>query len=109
MAHAANTEKYSSINRIAIAERASLEDVDRPSPYSAICILFLSREVDDDVRDIGKHDFRSVLLHLMLSKANVRFLPGTLLPSNHQLQMVLVLACFHLAFYFVSGSKHSSS
>ena len=33
--HAVNKEKYSSINRIAIAERASLEEVDRPSPYSA--------------------------------------------------------------------------
>ena len=31
--------------------------------------LFLSREDDDDVRDIGKHDFRSVLLHPMLSKS----------------------------------------
>ena len=29
--------------------------------------LFLSREDDDDVRDIGKHDFRSVLLHPMRS------------------------------------------
>ena len=25
--------------------------------------LFLWRENDDEVRDIGKHDFRSVLLH----------------------------------------------
>ena len=32
--------------------------------------VFLSREHDDDVRDIGKHDFRSVLLHSMLSNAN---------------------------------------
>ena len=32
--------------------------------------LFLSREDDDDVRDIGKHDFRSVALHPMLSNAN---------------------------------------
>ena len=32
--------------------------------------VFLSREDDDDVRDIGKHDFRSVLLHPMLSNAN---------------------------------------
>ena len=32
--------------------------------------LFLSREDDDDVRDIAKHDFRSVLLHPMLSNAN---------------------------------------
>ena len=33
--------------------------------------LFLSREDDDDVRDIGKRDFRSVLLHPMLSNANL--------------------------------------
>ena len=32
--------------------------------------LFLSRKYDDGVRDIGKHDFRSVLLHPMLSNAN---------------------------------------
>ena len=38
-------------------------------PYSAIFIS-QSREDDDDVRHIGKHDFRSVLLHAMLSNAN---------------------------------------
>ena len=32
---------------------------------------FLSREDDDDVRDIGKHDFHSVLPHPMLSDANL--------------------------------------
>ena len=32
--------------------------------------LFLSREDEDDVRDIGKHDFRLVLLYPMLSNAN---------------------------------------
>ena len=32
--------------------------------------VFPSRDDDDDVRDIGKHDFRSVLLHPMLSNAN---------------------------------------
>ena len=37
--------------------------------------LFLSREDDDDVRDTEKHDFRSVLLHPMLS--NVSLLKGT--------------------------------
>ena len=31
--------------------------------------LLLSREDDDDVRDIGKHDLRLVLLHPMLSNA----------------------------------------
>ena len=41
-----------------------MAEVDRP-PY-----LFLSRDDDDDVRDIGKHGFRSVLLHPMLSNAN---------------------------------------
>ena len=34
----ANKEKYLSINRIAIAERASIEEVDLPSPYPAIFI-----------------------------------------------------------------------
>ena len=33
--------------------------------------LFRSREDDDDVRETGKHDFRSVLLHPMLSTANL--------------------------------------
>ena len=33
--------------------------------------LFLSREDDDDVRDTGKYDFRSVLLHPTLSNANL--------------------------------------
>ena len=63
MVHAANKEKYSSISRIAIAERASLKLIDRLHipPY-----LFLSREDEDDVRDIGKHDFRSVLLLYLL-------------------------------------------
>ena len=32
--------------------------------------LYLSRKDDDDVRGIGKHDFRSVLLHPMLPNAN---------------------------------------
>ena len=36
MVHASKLMKYSSINRIAGAERASLEEVDRPFPYSAI-------------------------------------------------------------------------
>ena len=33
-------------------------------------ILFLSREDDYDVRDIGKHNFRSVLLDPLLSNAD---------------------------------------
>ena len=32
--------------------------------------LFRSQEDDDDVRDIGKHNLRSVLLHPMLFNAN---------------------------------------
>jgi len=33
--------------------------------------IYLSRDNDDEVRvDIGKNDFRSVLLHPMLSSAN---------------------------------------
>ena len=75
MVHAANKEKYLAINRIIIAERASLEEVDWPSPYSAIFIL--SREHDHDARNIGKHDFRLVLLHPMLSNANGHVLGNT--------------------------------
>ena len=37
--------------------------------------LFLPRGDDDDVRDIGKHDFRSVVLHSLLSNAS-RFTRG---------------------------------
>ena len=33
-------------------------------------LSLVSREDDDDVRDIGKHDFHSVLLHSMLSNDN---------------------------------------
>ena len=62
MVHAVNKDKNLKINRIAMAESASLEEVDRSSPYSAIFTVFLSRD-DDYARDIGKHDFRSVLLH----------------------------------------------
>ena len=59
-----------SINRSAIAqsEQSLKKLIDRCHipPY-----LFLSREDDvDDVRDIGKHDFRSVLCHSLLSNAN---------------------------------------
>ena len=41
------------------AERPFLAKVDRPPRYPA---KFLSREEDDDVRDIGRHNFCSVLL-----------------------------------------------
>lgn len=33
--------------------------------------LFLSRKEDDDIREIGKHDFRSVLLQPKLSNFNL--------------------------------------
>ena len=39
------------------------------SMYHIPPYLFLSQQDDDDVRDIGKCDFRSVLLHPMLSNA----------------------------------------
>ena len=32
--------------------------------------LFLSPEDNDDVRDIGRHDFRSILLYHMFTSAN---------------------------------------
>ena len=77
MVHAANKEKNWSINRIAIAERDhplnKLIDHLHIPPY-----LILSRDDDDDVRDIGKHDFRSVLLHPMLSNVTPLSLPPPL-------------------------------
>jgi len=56
MVHAANKERHSSVNNyIAIAERASLEEVGlHILPYFPP-----SWEVNDD-RDIGKDDFCSV-------------------------------------------------
>ena len=39
------------------------------SPCAAIFIS-VTRVDDDDLRDIGIHDFRSVLSHAMLSNAN---------------------------------------
>ena len=69
MFHTAKEEKYTSINRIAIAQRAPLEEADRPSPYPAVFISVTSRENHDDVKDIGKHDFPSVLPHPTLSNA----------------------------------------
>ena len=68
MVHAANKERYSLRNRFAITERVSLEEVDRPShipPY-----VFMSPEDEDDVRNVGKHDFPSVPLHPLLSNAH---------------------------------------
>ena len=67
MAHSANEEKYSSVNRIVIAESTPrLEEFDRLSLYYPT----MSREDDDDVSSIEKPDFRSVLLQHMLSNAN---------------------------------------
>ena len=42
MVRAANKEKYSSINRIAIAERASLGEVDPPSLYSGVMLIHIT-------------------------------------------------------------------
>ena len=39
--------------------------------YHVLPYLLLSREVDDDVRDIGKHDFCSILPHPILSNTNL--------------------------------------
>ena len=50
--------------------------------------LFLSREDDYDVSDIGKHNFRLVLLHSILSNANLpkrELTPTMLFCSNHAL------------------------
>ena len=59
--------KYGGIWRRSIYRRVLLFvfNTNHIPPY-----LCLSREDDDDVRDIGKHDFPLVLLHPMLSNAN---------------------------------------
>ena len=55
------------INGMALYRRVLLVcGMDHIPPY-----LFLSREDDDDVRDNGKDDFRSVLLHPMLTNADL--------------------------------------
>ena len=62
-------EVYSWVNRIARAERASIEEVDQPSPYSATFVA-ATRGRRWRPREIGKDDFQSVLLHPLLSYAN---------------------------------------
>ena len=47
-------------HRLRLVTEIIMAEADRPSPYP---YLFLSLEDDGDVTDIGKHDFRSVLLH----------------------------------------------
>ena len=50
--------------------------------------LYLSREDGHDVIDIGKHDFRSVLLHSMLPNANLcQHWPGGL--ANQQMERII--------------------
>ena len=61
--------------------------------------VFLSREDDDDVRDFGKHDFRSVVLHAMLPNANPPVAPVVQVKSsqktssgrNSRLQQLILL------------------
>ena len=43
--------------------------------------LFLSREDDNDVREIEKHDLRLVLLHSMLSNTNRMQMSGFLVSA----------------------------
>ena len=57
-----------------MAVRASLDEGDRPSPYPAY--LLLSLVDDDDIRDIGKHDFRSVQPILTNAKRSKFCLPN---------------------------------
>ena len=52
--------------------------------------LFLSREDDDDVRDIGKQIFDSGLLHPMLSNANLKLLCQCASTDNDYIWMFYV-------------------
>ena len=51
MAHAANKEKHSSIDRIARTVRASLEEVDRPSLYPALFICHERRTMASETSE----------------------------------------------------------
>ena len=65
MVHASNKVEYSSIDRTAIAEGASLEEVGGPSPYSAMFISNFGRTMMTSETS----DFRSVL-HPLVSNGN---------------------------------------
>ena len=74
------------------------------SPY-----VFLSREDDDDVRDFGKHDFRSVVPHAMLSNANPPVTPVMQVKSSQKTSRGLdniacVLFAVHLTLVCSSSS-----
>ena len=71
--------------------------------------VFLSREDDDDVRDFGKHDFRSALLHAMLSYANSLATPVMQVKSSQKTSSSLdnitcVLFAVHLTLVYSSSS-----
>ena len=56
--------------------------------------LFLPREDDDEVTDIGKHDFGSVLLHPMLSNANPLFYLLSNANLNRAINLIYILRVF---------------
>ena len=62
MVYAANKERYSSINRITVVERATLGEVDRPSPHSAI---FISVTKGRRLRRKTRFSFGSTSLHVI--------------------------------------------
>ena len=71
--------------------------------------VFLSREDDDDVRDFGKHDFRSVLLRAMLSNANSLTTPVMQVKSRQKTSSGLgnitcALFAVHLTLVYSSSS-----
>ena len=77
LGNAANKEKYSSINRIAVAKRACFEEDNRPSPHIPP-YLFLLREGNNDVRDNTENTifvmFYFALCYLMLNASKaIRF------------------------------------
>ena len=108
MVHAANKERYSTRNRIAIAERASLQDVDRPSPYSAIFIsVTRGRWWRHRARKHDSHSFYFTLCYLMLTPQKSesprswtdKVGPGNafaISPASCSSDLSSSLTCFHL-------------
>ena len=116
--HTAIKEKYSSINRIAMAERASPDDVDRPSYSTLIISVTKGRQ--------WRQRHRSVLLHPMLSNANplrhaasektsddknISHRPSLLLSSeeSESLSLALGLCCAMIALGAFFKCTRSSS
>ena len=73
-------QKEALVDPIAVAEKALNKLINGlHNPLH----LFLSQEDENDVWDIGKHEFRSVLVHPMLSNGNLIMLLTSQISESH--------------------------